>query len=98
MATHMLPPPATLDAFRPQLAAAANHVFSFDFFQDNDTLETLILLGNNIGDKGAAALAKALGVLYTCFFVANSAFKMHAWRHGCCIFPHLSRNSAVQQP
>ena len=75
-----------------------NHAFSFNFLQDNNTLESLNLCDNNIGDKGAAALAKALEVLYTCFFVANSAFKMHAWRHGCCIFPHLSRNSAVQQP
>ena len=53
-------------AFRASLAAA-NHVFSFNFLQDNNTLETLILLGNNIGDKAAAALAKALEVLDTCF-------------------------------
>ena len=85
-------------AFRIELAPPANHIFSFNFLQDNNTLETLYLQDNNIGDKGAAALAKALEVLYTCFFVANSAFKMHAWRHGCCMFPHVSRNSAVQQP
>jgi hypothetical protein len=65
--------------------------------QDNSTLESLNLWNNKIGDNGAAALAKALEVLYTCF-LANSAFKIHAWRHGFCVAPHFSRNSGVQQP
>jgi hypothetical protein len=75
----------------------ANHIFSFNFLQDNNTLESLDLNNNNIGNKGAVALAEALEVLYTCF-LANSAFKIHAWRHGCCIFPHVSHTSVVQQP
>ena len=71
MAYHMLPPPAhTLDAFWPRLAPPLTVSFSFNFLQDNNTLETLDLEDNNIGDKddeGAVALAKAFEVLYTCF-------------------------------
>ena len=72
----------------------ANHAFSIDFLQDNNTLEALNLYENKIGDTGAAALAKALEVVCTCV-LANFAFKIHAWRHGCCIFPDFSRNSAA---
>ena len=49
------------------VSAPANHIFSFNFLQENNTLESLSLNNNNIGDKGAVALAEALEVLDTCF-------------------------------
>ena len=44
------------------VSSPANHVFSFDFLQDNTSVETLDLSDNRIGDAGIVALAKALEV------------------------------------
>ena len=49
-------------AFRVELAPPANRVFSFDFRQENTSIENLNLYGNKIGNEGAAAVAKVLEV------------------------------------
>ena len=51
----------------PFILSPPNHAFSFNFLPDNNILEVLNLEINNIVDKGAAALKKALEVVCTCF-------------------------------
>ena len=60
--SHWLPPSThTFRAVWPQLVAA-NHVFSFDFWQKNTFLTSVNLEGNEIGNEGATAIADMLGV------------------------------------
>ena len=67
MATHMLPSP------RPQLAAAANRVFVFDFWQNNTCVTSVNLGYNEIGNEGAQAIADMLGVGFQLLVTPHTA-------------------------
>ena len=62
-----------------QFSPPANRVFVFDFLQKNTSVKELNLGGNNIGDAGVVALAKALEVgnqLLRCLCILKMAIHM----------------------
>ena len=75
--------------FRASLAAP-NHVFSFDFRQNNASVKELILADNKIGEAGATAIAKMLEVGSQLILSPNLLFLSYPGLH---IVSHAFRDS-----